>query len=162
MAARIRIGNDFLLLWEITRGGIAEDLNEALSINLTYTITDEERPRKVTKAENVDYTLLPTGVIKVEVTPTFAHTVGIYNFELHYVMDEPSLQDGNLKCAVDHDHFIIVDRSYKADDISELSQTSDLLIGLKGEPGETGTFEVRPDGNLYVVYSESTVPPNDD
>lgn len=124
---RIREGNDFTLNWEIERGGIAEDIQSAISRRLLL-----KRHREV--REITDYEIIGEGnIIHTEFTPDMLFGLGDYILELHYVLSDTSLSDEDRRCAVDVDAFTIVARTAMADNVTELAQTSDIALALRGK-----------------------------
>lgn len=124
---RIREGNDFTLNWEIERGGIAEDIQSAISRRLLL-----KRHREV--REITDYEIIGEGnIIHAEFTPDMLFGLGDYVLELHYVLSDPTLSDEDRRCAVDVDAFTIVARTAMADNVTEMAQTSDIALALRGK-----------------------------
>jgi hypothetical protein len=124
---RIREGNDFTLNWEIERGGIAEDIQSAISRKLLL-----KRHREV--KEITDYEIIGDGnIIHIEFTPDMLFGLGDYVLELHYVLSDHTLSDGDRRCAVDVDAFTIVARTAMADNAAEMAQTSDIALALRGK-----------------------------
>ena len=124
---RIREGNDFTLNWEIERGGIAEDIQSAISRRLLLKRHREAR-------EITDYEIIGNGnIIHVEFTPDMLFGLGDYVLELHYVLSDTSLSDEDRRCAVDVDAFTIVARTAMADNVTEMAQTSDIALALRGK-----------------------------
>lgn len=124
---RIREGNDFAYNWEIERGGIAENIQSALSRKLLL-----KRHREV--REITDYDIIGDGnIIHTEFTPDMLFGLGDYILELHYVLSDPTLSDEDRKCAVDVDAFTIVARTAMADNVTEMAQTSDIALALRGK-----------------------------
>ena len=124
---RIREGNDFTLNWEIERGGIAEDIQSAISRRLLL-----KRHREV--REITDYEIIGDGnIIHTEFTPDMLFGLGDYVLELHYVLSDISLSDEDRRCAVDVDAFTIVARTAMADNVTEMAQTSDIALALRGK-----------------------------
>ena len=124
---RIREGNDFTLNWEIERGGIAEDIQSAISRRLLL-----KRHREV--REITDYDIIGDGnIIHTEFTPDMLFGLGDYVLELHYVLSDISLSYEDRRCAVDVDAFTIVARTAMADNVTEMAQTSDIALALRGK-----------------------------
>ena len=124
---RIREGNDFTLNWEIERGGVAENIQSAISRKLFL-----KRHREV--REITDYEIIGDGnIIHTEFTPDMLFGLGDYVLELHYVLSDTSLSDENRRCAVDVDAFTIVARTAMADNATEMAQTSDIALALRGK-----------------------------
>lgn len=124
---RIREGNDFTLNWEIERGGVAEDIQSAISRRLLL-----KRYREV--REIIDYEIIGDGnIIHVEFTPDMLFGPGDYVLELHYVLSDHTLSDGDRRCVVDVDAFTIVARTAMADNVTEMAQTSDIALALRGK-----------------------------
>lgn len=140
---RIREGNDFAHNWEIKRGGIAEDIQSAISRRLLLR-------RHIEVREITDYDIIGDGnIIHTEFTPDILFGLGDYILELHYVLSDPTLSDGDRRCAVDVDAFTIVARTAMADNVTEMAQTSDIALALRGKSaydlwidgGGVGTIE---------------------
>ena len=124
---RIREGNDFTLNWEIERGGVAEDIQSAISRRLLL-----KRHREV--REVTDYEIIGDGnIIHTEFTPDMLFGLGDYVLELHYVLSDITLSDEDRRCAVDVDAFTIVARTAMADNGTEMAQTSDIALALRGK-----------------------------
>lgn len=124
---RIREGNDFTFNWEIERGGVAEDIQSAISRRLLL-----KRHRDV--REITDYEIIGDGnIIHTEFTPDMLFGLGDYILELHYVLSDTSLSDEDRRCAVDVDAFTIVARTAMADNVTEMAQTSDIALALRGK-----------------------------
>lgn len=129
---KIRKGNNFVFLWAIERGGIAEDLSSVLDAKVTASVYGKKK----------DITFTINGnIVGIEFTPFICDTTGVYNLELTYTLPDASLSDLDRKCAVDIDAFQIVQRSEQADDSTEFSVTSDIAIGFKGDKGDPFTYE---------------------
>ena len=124
---RIREGNDFTHNWAIERGGIAENIQSAISRKLLL-----KRHREV--REITDYDIVGGGnIIHTEFTPDMLFGLGDYVLELHYVLSDTSLSDEDRMCAVDVDAFTIVARTAMADNVTEMAQTSDIALALRGK-----------------------------
>jgi len=124
---RIREGNDFTLNWEIERGGIAENIQSAILRKLLL-----KRHREV--REITDYEIIGDGnIIHTEFTPDMLFGLGDYVLELHYVLSDTSLSDEDRRCAVDVDAFTIVARTAMSDNATEMVQTSDIALALRGK-----------------------------
>jgi hypothetical protein len=124
---RIREGNDFTFNWAIQRGGVAEDIQSAISRKLFL--------KRLGKAREITgYKIIGDGnIIHVEFTPDMLFGLGDYVLELHYVLSDHTLSDGDRRCAVDVDAFTIVARTAMADNVTELAQTSDIALALRGK-----------------------------
>lgn len=125
---KVRIGNDFVFLWQIKRGGVVEDLMNVSNLKLVRYINAFGY-----EGAGVECEPQTGGILRVEVTPEMAPKVGKYFFELSYELVDLSLSDNDRKCKVDVDAFQIVSRTSLAEEIYEIAVTSDLLIGLRGE-----------------------------
>lgn len=130
---KIRIGNDFLVAWRIKRAGINEDLTNAVNMSVVASVKAEGQIHSVV----VPFDIVDDSIIRVEMTPAIAQWEGIYNFVLKYEFEYPSYVDNNEKVAVDKNAFIIVSRTSQADEITLIDIESDVLIGLKGEKGDS-------------------------
>lgn len=121
---RIRLGNDFVFLWAIERGGIAEDFTGVLDSKITASIFGNKKDIPFTISGNI---------VKIEFTPVICNSTGVYNLELSYTLPDVTLSDNDRKCVVDIDAFQIVPRSAQSDDPSEFSVTSDMAIAFQGK-----------------------------
>ena len=130
---KIRVGNDFLVAWRIKRAGINEDLTNAVNMSVVASVKAEGQIHSVV----VPFDIVDDSIIRVEMTPAIAQWEGIYNFVLKYEFEYPSYVDNNEKVAVDKNAFIIVSRTSQADEITLIDIESDVLIGLKGEKGDS-------------------------
>ncbi len=143
---RIRDGNDFVLNWSIERNGIAENLSAATSIRLLL-----RKFRETKELDRDDYDIIgdSKNIIHIEFTPDMLFGLGGYILELHYVLSDPTLSDEDRRCAVDVDAFTIVARTAMADNVTEMAQTSDIALALRGKSaydlwidgGGVGTIE---------------------
>lgn len=121
---KIRIGNDFVFKWAITRGGQPEDLSNILDARLTVSVFGRKQTVPFTVAENI---------VTVEFTPDICNITGSYNLELTYTLSDVTLSASDRRCAVDVDAFQIVARTAQADDPSEFTVTSDMAIAFRGK-----------------------------
>ena len=129
---KIRRGNDFVFAWEIVRNGLPENLSSVLEKHLYLSVLG----KRVELVEGIDYDI--TGnVVRIEVTPTIANTLGTYKAEFHYILPDNGLIDEDRKCAVDVDAFVIVGSTAQADEPSEFTVTSDMAIAFKGDKGDS-------------------------
>ena len=126
---KVRIDNDFVFLWSIERSGVPEDLHTALEKKL-YLHASNSRYEDV---EIESYTV-NGNILRIEFTSELVPHTGNYDFVFKYTLPDLSLSDSERKCAVDIEALTIVSKSSKADEITEIARTSDLLIGLKGDP----------------------------
>lgn len=125
---KIKIGNDFVFLWQIKRGGVVENLMNVTNLKLVRYINAFGHD-----GLEIECTPQPDGILRVEVTPEMAPKVGKYYFELSYELVDMSLSDNDRKCRVDVDAFQIVARTSQGVDEYEITVTSELLMGLRGE-----------------------------
>ena len=125
---KIKLGNDFVLLWQIKRNGELENLLEAVNIRMVRYINAFGF-----KGEEIPCIPLDNGIVRVEITPEYAPVVGKYFLELHYELTDLSVADKDRKCRVDMEAFRIVPRTSAMTGAYTMSETSDLLIGLRGE-----------------------------
>jgi len=128
----IRIGNDFVLVWIITRGGQPEDLSNIIDASLNV--------RVFTKVKTVPFEITGNS-LRIEFTPSICDMLGVYNLVFSYELPDSGLADWQRKCTIDVNAFQIVPSTAMADDITEFSITSDLLIGFKGDKGDSA-YEV--------------------
>ena len=138
---KIRIGNDFTVLWKIERAGEVEDLTNITKSKLECCVVGEENSLK-----EIPHEIIGLNTVRTEITPQIADKIGRYYFILSYEFDAPSLKDGDRKCKVDTIAFYIVPLTAIADEITQVEVTSDVLIGLRGAKGETA----------YQYYKENT------
>ena len=124
---KIRIGNDFTVLWKIERAGEVEDLTNITKSKLECCVVGEENSLK-----EIPHEIIGLNTVRTEITPQIADKIGRYYFILSYEFDAPSLKDGDRKCKVDTIAFYIVPLTATADEITQLEITSDVLIGLRG------------------------------
>ena len=129
---KIRIGNDFVLVWIITRGGQPEDLSNIIDASLNV--------RVFTKVKTVPFEITGNS-LRIEFTPSICDMLGVYNLVFSYELPDSGLADWQRKCTIDVNAFQIVPSTAMADDITEFSITSDLLIGFKGDKGDSA-YEV--------------------
>ena len=125
---KIRIGNDFALLWKIRRGEQAEDLTEAQEMSLKLWVQGDHNSLK----ENIPFDIVGSDTVRVEVTPSIADKIGRYRLEFKYQFVNLSNADKNQKCAVDVEPFYIVPLTEIAETIDTVNCESDVLIGLRG------------------------------
>lgn len=146
---KIRIGNDFVFKWAITRGGLPEDLSNILDARLTVSVFGRKQTVPFTVAENI---------VTVEFTPDICNITGSYNLEFTYTLSDVTLSDADRRCAVDVDAFQIVARTSQADDPSEFTITSDMAIAFRGksaydiakEGGYNGTYEDFQNSSILI------------
>ena len=139
---KIRIGNDFVLVWIITRGGQPEDLSNIIDASLNV--------RVFTKVKTVPFEITGNS-LRIEFTPSICDMLGVYNLVFSYELPDSGLADWQRKCTIDVNAFQIVPISMMADDITEFSVTSDLLIGFKGDPGKSAYEIWLEAGNIGTI-----------
>src|SRR5690554_1225115 len=140
---RIRIGNDFVYLWAIERGGQPENLDAALEKKLLIKVFRVNKEVPFTTAGNV---------IRAELTPDICDMVGTYNLEFSYKLPDASLSDDERTCTVDIDAFRIVGKSAQADEVEEIASTSDVALGLSGKDAFEVWLEDNPGGTREGYY----------
>lgn len=138
---KVRLGNDFVFLWAIERGGIAEDLTGILDAKVTASVFGKKKDIPFTVNGNI---------VKIEFTPVICDSTGVYNLEFTYTLPDVTLSDAERKCAVDVDAFQIVLRSAQADDPSEFSVTSDMAIAFQGK----SAYDIAVEGGYLGTYAE--------
>lgn len=140
----IREGNDFALVWPITRNGQPEDLSRATNIKLIARIYNDV---KVLEFERVD-----TNKIRVEFTPTICRSRGVYKLEFRYDIPDSGFADGKRSCAVDRDAFRIVASTAEASDPSEFTVPGEMAIAFIGPRGPMPEIQmsVNDDGHLIA------------
>lgn len=124
---RIRIGNDFAVLWSIKRSGIREDLSTARNMKITAKA-------KQGYSAVIPFEVVDTGLILLDVAKEWAIVEGIYNLEFEYELKNHSYADKDEKITVDKNAFVIVPKTAQADDVTSIEIESDILIGLRGKP----------------------------
>lgn len=129
---KIRIGNDFKTRWAIMWMGEPEDFSDATDISLFFNIYD----KKIELTKDVNYTITDN-VIEIDCTPDICNILGVYNLELHYNKPNDGFIDGERRSAVDADTFRIVGKSAQESGETELSITTDMAIGFKGDKGDS-------------------------
>ena len=129
---KIRIGNDFILVWVIERNGVAVDMTGVTNAVLTV--------RAFKKDVTIPFKKLTNGIL-IEFTPAICDTLGVYNLQLSYSFHDDTLSDAERTCTVDIDAFEIVPKSALSDDASEFTVSSDLAIAFKGDKGDPFTFD---------------------
>lgn len=140
---RIRIGNDFVYLWAIERMGMPEDLDGALDKRLLVKTLNTRNEVPFTTTGNV---------IRVELTPAICSVIGAYNLEFSYKLPDASLSDDERACAVDIDAFHIVGKSAQADEVDEITSTSDVALGLNGKDAFEVWLEDNPGRTREEYY----------
>ncbi len=139
---RIRIGNDFVIDWEIIRNGTSENLTLIENPSLTV--------RVLGKTKYVPFDVVGN-TIRIEFTPLICDTLGVYNLEFSYEIPDEGLSDLERKCTIDIDAFEIVPKSALADDAGAFALSSNLAIGFKGDEGDSA-YQVWLDaGNTGTV-----------
>jgi len=140
---RIRIGNDFVVDWEIIRNGTSENLTLIENPSLTV--------RVLGKTKYVPFKI-GAGMIQIEFTPSICDTLGVYNLEFSYEIPDEGLSDLERKCTIDIDAFEIVPKSALADDAGAFALSSDLAIGfIKGDEGDSAYQVWLNAGNIGTV-----------
>jgi len=139
---RIRIGNDFVVDWEIIRNGTSENLTLIENPSLTV--------RVLGKTKYVPFKI-GAGMIQIEFTPSICDTLGVYNLEFSYEIPDEGLSDLERKCTIDIDAFEIVPKSALADDAGAFALSSNLAIGFKGDEGDSAYQVWLNAGNIGTV-----------
>ena len=135
---RIRIGNDFNVVWSIYRisagNKVAEDLSAAKNIKLLL--------RNTRSAFFVVLSPEIAGNQLLFEVPSSNQQTGDYMLELSYDIYDNSCSDGLRHITLDREAFTIVDRSYKADatnsedlSINALQLSSEFSAGINGSNG---------------------------
>jgi hypothetical protein len=130
MKIRIREGNDFDVVWAITRAGQPEDLSTATSMKLTlvvYGLVIEHSLFTVTD-----------NVLSINIPKEVATIKGDYRLVFEYTLPNAGQPDGDLKCKTDVVPFRIVPFTADADDVYTIDTYSDVLFGFKGDKGDDG------------------------
>jgi hypothetical protein len=122
---KIRIGNDFTLLWAIERDGEPEDLVSASDKKLTI--------RTVYDSKELQVNIVDTNKLSIDFTPEIITRIADYNLLFTYTLPDIELSDQDRKCSIDLDCFTIVPNSALADAAADFSVTSDMAIGFHGD-----------------------------
>lgn len=131
---RIRIGNDFILLWQIVRDGMLEDLTLTTSINVRYYSGGCRSPKQI------PFELVEQNIVRMEMTTSVLDILGDYRFEISYILPNDSTSDNDQKCRADVKPFTIVALTEEAETIDTLQVCSDLMIGLRGRVYDSKDF----------------------
>ena len=124
---KISLGNDFIFLWQIKRGGNTENLLDAINLKLIRYIGIFGQ-----KGEEIPCYPMSDGILKIEITPNIAPFPGKYFFELRYELPDLNLSDEDRKCRVDIDAFTIVPRTSQEGNLYDITVTSEMLVALSG------------------------------
>lgn len=120
----IRIGNDFTIGWRIHKGVEVVDLRDMVNLSL--------KSRIGSSVLDIPVNVLGNGTLRIDVTSAITPRTGLYNYMLRYENPMYQIGSANREQTIDRDAYIIVDRTAKADEISEFEMSSDLLLGLQG------------------------------
>lgn len=123
----IREGNEFALVWPITRNGEPEDLSLVTNAKLVAIIHNDV---KVLEFKPVD-----TNKIRVEFTKNICRSRGVYNLQFSYDIPDSGFAGGKRSCAVDKDAFRIVASTAEASDPSEFTVAGEMAIAFIGPRG---------------------------
>lgn len=129
---RVRIGNDFVYLLPVVRDGEVEDLTVARNLKLMCNAGGS--------SSEIPFELIGTHTLRIEVTTEIANTLGLYNFEVSYDLEDLSLADKSLTVRQDKDVFWIVAKTAQADEVTELTGVIDVSVGLRGKAFEYEDF----------------------
>jgi hypothetical protein len=151
---KIRQGNDFIFLWTIVRNGIPEDLDNAKNIKLHFKNFD-------CIGEVKSFQIVDGNIVRVEVTPEWASRLGAYRLILSYEFEDQSYSDGDRKCVVDVLAFNIVAKTSEADDLTEVSKTTDIMIGFFGLSAYEVWLKDNPDKTKEDYYNWLRQPATD-
>ena len=151
---RIRQGNDFLFLWTIVRSGIPEDLDNAKNIRLHFKNYD-------CVSEVKSFQIVDGNIVRVEVSPEWASRLGAYRLILSYEFENHSYSDGDRKCVVDVLAFNIVPKTSEADDLTEVTKTTDIMIGFFGLSAYEVWLKDNPDSTKEDYYNWLRQPATD-
>ena len=151
---RIRQGNDFLFLWTIVRNGIPEDLGSAKNIRLHFKNYD-------CVGEVKSFQIVDGNIVRVEVAPEWASRLGAYRLILSYEFENHSYSDGDRKCVVDVLAFNIVPKTSEADDLTEVTKTTDIMIGFFGLSAYEVWLKDNPDSTKEDYYNWLRQPATD-
>ena len=151
---RIRQGNDFIFLWTIVRNGIPEDLDNAKNIKLHFKNFD-------CIGEVKSFQIVDGNIVRVEVSPEWASRLGAYRLILSYKFEDQSYSDGDRKCVVDVLAFNIVPKTSEADDLTEVSKTTDIMIGFFGLSAYEVWLKDNPDKTKEDYYNWLRQPATD-
>ena len=151
---RIRQGNDFIFLWTIVRNGIPEDLGNAKNIKLHFKNFD-------CIGEVESFQIVDGNIVRVEVAPEWASKLGAYRLILSYEFETDSYTDGDRKCVVDVLAFNIVPKTSEADDLTEVTETTDIMIGFFGLSAYEVWLKDNPGGTKEDYYNWLRQPATD-
>lgn len=155
-ARKIRIGNTFAFLWQITRAGELENLSQVDDIRLTRYVGRIGRYDM-----DVPVIMVDSNTVKIEVTTAVADRLGDYIFELTYKLRDFSLSEEERECTIDMMPFEIVGRTAEADPDEEFGVVSDLLIGLVGPKFESKDFTLQEWAEIKRPSLEAAQQAND-
>ena len=139
----IREGNDFALVWPITRDGQPEDLSKATNAKLVAIIHNEV---KVLEFETVD-----TSKIRVEFTKVICRSRGVYNLQFSYDIPDSGFADGKRSCAVDRDAFRIVASTAEASGPSEFTVPGEMAIAFIGPRGPMPEIQMSVNESGHLI-----------
>lgn len=139
----IREGNDFALVWPITRDGQPEDLSQVTNAKLVAIIHNDV---KVLEFETVD-----TSKIRVEFTKVICRSRGVYNLQFSYDIPDSGFADGKRSCAVDRDAFRIVASTAEASGPSEFAVPGEMAIAFIGPRGPMPEIQMSVNENGHLI-----------
>ena len=148
MIQKVRVGNDFVFLWELKRNDTALDFSKLINKKLYRWLNG---CKKLINFEELD-----DGILRIEIQTEDFQEIGTYRLIFQYAYEDVSLMDGDDKKEHDIVAFRVVKWSEEATRIDEMSVTSDILIGLKGDKGEKGDKGDKGDTGSDAPFSSIT------
>lgn len=115
---RIRIGNDFVIIWKLRRGLRLENLNLATDVRVMLQV-GMQIPTKLS------FSITEEGFIKVEITPKIANILGEYRLIAQYTLPDDSVSDLDKKIETDVLAFKLVSRSSAGESVDVVEVVTD-------------------------------------
>ena len=140
----IRKGNEFALVWPITRNGEPEDLSQVTNAKLVAIIHND--------VKEPGFEIVDTNKIRVKFTKNICRSRGVYNLQFSYDIPDSGFAGGKRSCAVDKDSFRIVASTAEASDPSEFTVPGEMSIAFIGPRGPMPEIQmsVNDDGHLIA------------
>ena len=129
MIQKVRVGNDFIYLWVLKRNGETLDFSQLINKKLFRWVKGNKK--------EIKFEELPDGILRIEIQTEDFQEFGTYRLIFQYAYADVSLMDGDDKKEHDVVAFSIVEWSEEATRIDEMTVTSDILLGLKGDKGDS-------------------------
>lgn len=127
---RVRIGNDFFTVMEVRENNELVDL---ISVKPTVELFCRVG-MKLFKVPRELFTVLPNGLIRIEVKAEVFTMLGEHKFIAKYWHYDTSMSDDDRKREVDAKLFHLVDETQKADPLDDTPIVANIITGLKGDP----------------------------